>query len=181
MSVTTLPHSRALCRADLKQMPDDGHRYELVDGTLVVTPAPSPNHQRILRRLLVLLDAACPDGLEVMSAPLDVTIAENTVLQPDLLVARHSDFTDHDLPTAPLLAVEILSPSTRFVDTSLKRARYEAAACPSYWVVDPDTLTLTAWELREGRYVHVADIAPSETFRAATPFPVSITPAHLVD
>ncbi len=121
-TVTTLPRNRPLTRADLVQVPDDGHRYELVDGTLVVTPAPAVRHQRAVANLLVCLKASCPDPLDVLTAPLDVALADDTVLQPDLLVARRGDFTDRDLPVAPLLAVEVLSPSTRHWSTSTSNA-----------------------------------------------------------
>ena len=181
VAVTTVPYGRPLSRADLEQVPDDGHRYELIDGSLVVTPAPTPNHQRVVRRLLILLDSACPAGLEVMPAPLDVSLDADTVLQPDLIVARHCDFTDRDLPVPPLLAVEVLSPSTRLIDVNLKRARYEAAGCPAYWVVDPDARTLSAWELRDGGYVEVAHVAGAQEYAAQSPYPVSITPAGLLD
>jgi Uma2 family endonuclease len=115
-TVTTLPRSRPLTRADLEQVPDDGHRYELLDGALVVTPAPVPRHQRVVANLLVQLRTTCPHALEVLTAPLDVALRDDTVLQPDVLVARRSDFTETDLPVAPLLAVEVLSPSTRLID-----------------------------------------------------------------
>lgn len=178
-TVTALPRGRALTRSDLEQLPDDGHRYELIDGTLIVTPAPSPRHQRAARRLCLLLEAGCPAGLEVMFAPLDVALDDHTVLQPDLLVAATSDFTDRDLPTAPLLAIEILSPSTRRVDLSLKPSRFESAGCPSYWVIDPDQPSLTAWELQDGKYVEVAHASGTEQVSLEAPYPVDIVPAEL--
>jgi Uma2 family endonuclease len=141
--VTTLPRGRAYTRQDLATMPDEGRRYELVDGTLIVTPAPSRRHQQALLRLTLLLAERCPEHLELLFAPFDVTLAEDTVLQPDLLIAPKDQFTERDLPIAPLLVVEILSPSTRHVDVSLKRALYEAAGCPSYWVIDPDESSVT--------------------------------------
>jgi len=101
-SVMTLPRSRPLTRADLDALPEDGHRYELIDAVLVVTPAPSMPHQRVVTRLLRLLDAACPDDLEVFVAPFDVALATDTVMQPDVLVARQVDLTERDLPTAPV-------------------------------------------------------------------------------
>ena len=103
-------------------MPDDGRRYELVDGTLIVTPAPSRRHQQALLRLTLLLAEGCAEHLELVFAPFDVTLAEDTVLQPDLLIAPKDHFTERDLPSAPLLVVEILSPSTRHIDLSLKHA-----------------------------------------------------------
>ncbi len=178
--VTTVPRRQAFTRADLEMMPDDGRRYELVDGALLVTPAPSPRHQRAAFRLAVLLDRACPADLEVMIAPLDVALTVDSVLQPDVLVAARTDFTDRDLPTVPRLAVEVLSRSTRLVDLTLKRARLEAAGCPSYWVVDPDTPSLMAWELQAGTYVEVATVAGGEPFEASHPFAVTVRPDVLV-
>lgn len=180
-TVTTLPRGRPLTRADLDAMPDDGHRYELIDGSLVVTPAPSPRHQTVVLRLAVALDQPCPAYLRVLFAPLDVALAEDTVVQPDLLVAPRAAFSDRDLPTAPLLAVEVLSPSTRHIDLTLKRARYESARCASYWVVDPDARTLTVFELEGDTYVQRAHVTGDEEYVADRPFPVTITPARLVD
>jgi Uma2 family endonuclease len=180
-TVTTLPRSRPLTRADVETMPDDGHRYELVDGTLVVTPAPSRQHQRAVRNLVVVLTQACPGAFEVLPAPFDVALSDDTVLQPDVLVARRTDFTDRGLPTAPLVAIEVLSASTRRIDLMLKRSRYEAAGCPSYWVIDPDEPSLTVWQLRGGEYVEVAHVVGDQEFEAVTPYPVTIIPARLVE
>ncbi|WP_374457316.1 Uma2 family endonuclease [Nocardioides sp.] len=180
--MTVLPQSRPLTADDLAAIPDDGHRYELIDGTLIVTPAPSWRHQRAVVRLVrMLLDAAPSEGLEVLAAPFDVRLADDTVLQPDVLVCRVGDLTQRNLPAAPLLAVEVLSPSTRLVDLNLKRARYEAAGCQSYWVVDPDAPAITAWELRDGSYVEVAAVAGGEFFPAERPFTTTFAPRDLVD
>jgi Uma2 family endonuclease len=179
-AVTALPWSRPLTRADLEQMPDDGHRYELLDGVLIVSPAPRPLHQRAVGRMFILLTEACPEGLEVFTAPLDVVLADDTVLEPDVLVARQSDLADRDLPAVPLLAVEVLSPSSRRIDLLLKHSRLEAAGCPTYWVVDPDEPSLTAWELSDAKYVPVATVTGTQPYAATTPFPVTITPADLV-
>ena len=179
--VTALPRGRALTRHDLEQMPDDGHRYELIDGTMIVTPAPSIRHQAVAGRLHLLLSAQCPPTMRVLFAPTDVALDDLTVLQPDLLVARKSDFTARDLPTAPLLAIEILSPSTRHVDLTLKRSRLEAAGCPSYWAVDPDEPSVTVWALQGGRYVEVAQVAGGDQVDVDTPYPVTICPDELVD
>lgn len=179
VSMTMTAHGGPMTRAELESLPDDGRRHELIDGVLVVTPAPRVGHQTMSRNLLLRLCEGCPDDLRVLYAPLDVVLADDTVVQPDLLVAPLGQFTDKELPGAPLLAVEILSPSTRLVDLNLKRARYEAAGCQGYWVLDPDALSLRAWELREGAYVEVASVVGEETFRAELPFPVDLTPAEL--
>lgn len=103
------------------------------------------------------------------------------MLQPDLLVARRIDFTERHLPTAPLLAVEVLSPSTRLIDLNLKRARYQAAGCPAYWVIDPDEPSLTAWELRGGEYVEVGCFVGEDEHAATAPFAVTVAPSRLRD
>ncbi|WP_323793324.1 Uma2 family endonuclease [Nocardioides sp.] len=181
-AVTTLPRT-GMTRDDLAALvpeePDDGHRYELIDGTLIVTPAPGFRHQVASVQLTVLLHQACPSELAVLTAPFAVGLGVDTEVQPDLLVASRDAFTDKDLPGAPLLAVEILSPSTRLIDLNLKKARYEEAGCASYWVVDPLELRLLAWELRDGTYVQVADVGEDEAWSAVLPFPVTITPSTL--
>ncbi|WP_460712627.1 Uma2 family endonuclease [Nocardioides dilutus] len=125
--MTVLPYSRPLTRDDLDSMPDDGHRYELLDGMLIVSPAPRHLHQRAVGRVFRLVDDAAPDGLEALMAPFEVVLAIDTVFQPDLLLARREDFTDRDLPAVPVLAVEVLSPSSRLFDLNTKKARYEQA------------------------------------------------------
>ncbi|MGC3993631.1 MAG: Uma2 family endonuclease [Propionicimonas sp.] len=109
-----------------------------------------------------------------------MVLADNTVIQPDLLVARPEDFTEADLPVAPLLAVEVLSPSTRGIDLLLKKDRLERAGCAHYWVVDPDEPSVIAWDLADGAYREVGRAAGTELFEVASPFPVSFTPASLV-
>jgi Uma2 family endonuclease len=180
VGMTVLPQSRPLTADDLAVVPDDGHRYELVDGSLIVTPAPSTRHQRAVARLLKALLDAVPEHLEVLAAPYDVRLADDTVLQPDVLVCRRADLTAQNLPTAPLLAVEVLSPSTRLVDLNLKHGRYEAAGCPSYWVVDPAEPSLRAWDLRDGTYLEIAHTVGTEEFSATLPAAVSIIPDDLV-
>jgi Uma2 family endonuclease len=178
--VSTLPQSRPLTRDDLETMPDDGHRYELLDGILIVSPAPRPRHQEAVASLLVVLRQAAPRDLLVLTAPLDVALTNDTVLQPDVLVARRSDFSERDLPTTPLLAIEVLSPHTRRFDLLLKRDRLQTAGCPSYWVVDVDEPSIIAWQLVDGVYVEVGRAAGSQRIQLSQPFEVAFSPAELV-
>ena len=127
--VEWLPHGRDFTRADLDAMPDDGNRYELVDGAIIVTPAPHLPHQVVITQMWLCLYQACPVDMRALVAPFDVTLSEDTVVQPDVLVAARSDFDDRSLKGSPLLVVEVLSPSTRHLDLAFKRARYEAARC----------------------------------------------------
>lgn len=180
-AVTTLPFGRPLTRADLEKMPDDGHRYELLDGVLLVSPGPRTAHQEMVAELYVLLRAAKPAHLKALFAPFDVVLAEDTVLEPDLLVAPKSQFTDRDLPGPPLLAVEVLSPSTRRFDLLLKRDRFQAAGVASYWLCDPDEPSVTILELRNGEYVEVARAVGDEALEVTLPFPVRIVPSALFD
>lgn len=180
-TVTTLPFRRPLTRADLEDLPDDGHRYELIDGTLIVSPGPQLPHQDMVGNLHLLLRAACPAELKVVLAPFAVALAEDTEVQPDLLVAPRTQFTRKELPGSPLLAVEVLSPSTRRVDLLLKRDRLQSAGVPSYWLVDPDEPSVTVLELQGGTYRQVARATGEQVCDVTRPFPVQLVPARLLD
>jgi Uma2 family endonuclease len=119
--------------------------------------------------------------LKVLVAPLDVGYTENTVLQPDVLVASRTDLGERNLEGVPRLAAEVLSPSTRHLDLAFKRSRYEAAGCPSYWVIDPSVPSIVCWELTDGTYLEVARADGNERADMTQPFPVTISPADLID
>jgi Uma2 family endonuclease len=175
-----MPLHREWTVADLDTLPGDGLQYELLDGLLLVSPAPVPVHQRISRKLLRLLDDTCPPSMEVFSAPLDWQPDLRTSLRPDLLVARNEDVGTKKI-TAPLvLAVEILSPSTRRKDLLLKRSKYQDTGIASYWVIDPDPPSFTAFELIDGRYQSVAHANHDENVDLTTPFALRLTPSALV-
>lgn len=165
---------------DLDQSPDDGLQYELLDGLLLVTPAPSLVHQRVAGNLFVLLREACPPGFEVFFAPVDWRPDLHTSLQPDLMVIRSSDATDTSV-TAPLvLAVEVLSSSTRRKDRVLKRSKYEESGVQSYWLVDPVDPTIEALDQMDGRFVTAGTATGDTLLRLERPFPVELVPAELV-
>lgn len=182
-AVTVLPHRRPLTRADLEAMdlPDDGHRYELIDGVLIVSPGPQLPHQDMAGNLYLLLRSMRPAQFKVVFAPFDVVLAEDTVVQPDLLVAPKDQFTRKELPGAPLLAVEVLSPSTRRIDVLLKRDRLQEAGCPSYWLVDPETPSVTVLELQDGIYVEVARSVGDLPVTVSAPYPMTIVAQDLID
>jgi Uma2 family endonuclease len=161
-------------------MPNDGHRYELIDGALLVTPAPGFAHQIVVVNLIVQLKLAMPPELCILPAPFDVVLASDTIVQPDILLAHRDAFTKRDLPGPPLLAVEVLSPSTRRIDVMLKFSRYEAAGCAAYWVVDPDTPSLIAWEMRDGAYTQVAKVVGDQEARLTSPYDVTVVPTDLI-
>jgi Uma2 family endonuclease len=175
-----MPPHREWTVADLESLPDDGLRYELLDGLLLVTPAPVLVHQRVLGNLYLALRAECSASLEVFLAPVDWQPDERTSLQPDLLVVRKKDVEIKNI-TAPLvLAIEILSPSTRQKDLLLKRYKYENAGVASYWVIDPDKPSFTALELINGSYQTTSQAVGNQTAEVKQPFLVRITPSELV-
>lgn len=182
--MTLVLDDRVWTREERDQLPDDGHRYELIDGVLIVSPAPGHLHQRGVMELAYLLRSLCPPDLEVLPAPFDVALAADTVVEPDVLVARVADITDKDLPTAPLLAVEILSPSSQVIDRNLKLHRYERAGVPSYWIVDPGrggrVPRVEVYRLLDGVYEVEAVAEGSETITVSAPFEVTICPNALV-
>ena len=118
-----------------------------------------------------------------MVAPMDVQPDHLNSLQPDILVARPADFGPKNLPAAPLLAVQVLSPSTRLYDLNTKRPAYEKLGVPSYGILDPTGPgALTAFELDgEGRCGQVAHVEGDAEFVATRPFPVTMVPARLLD
>jgi Uma2 family endonuclease len=171
---------------DLERMPDDGLRYELLDGTLLVSPAPGVWHQEVAFALARALYAACPPKLHVVIAPFEWRGSRRTAVQPDVLVARRDDLLAVEggkyLGAPPVLAVEVLSPSTRRIDRLSKLSAYEEAGVTSYWLVDPDphTPSLHALDLVGGRYVEVGCPSGEQIWQAQRPFPVTIRPADFV-
>jgi Uma2 family endonuclease len=167
--------------SDLDRMPDDGHRYELLDGTLIVSPAPGLPHQRVAAVLIALLEPPCPDDL-VVFPNVSVRIGARSALEPDVVVAQSSDASGVRLASPPLLVAEILSPDSVLRDLNLKKAVYERFGVPSYWVIDPDLEqpSLCAFELVSGEYREAAHVAGDVPFRAERPFAVDIVPSRLV-
>jgi Uma2 family endonuclease len=168
--------------ADLEAMPEDGRRYEIVDGTLLVSPAPTRLHQRMGFRLAVQLDAACPPDLEMLTAPFAVRTSLVDEVQPDVLVARVRDLTDKLLPVGPVLAAEVISRSTRHHDRVTKLDHYARLGVPSYWLLNPVAPgSIEVHELDEtGAYRLVATANGEESVTVTRPFPLTICPARLL-
>lgn len=177
--MSVMPVNNLLTRADLDALPDDGLRHELIDGAFVMTPSPGVGHQWMSAALVdVLRSAARGTGLAVLYAPLDVVLGPN-VVEPDIIVAPEEDFAEKDLPVAPLLVVEIRSPSTAWIDKGRKRTLYEEHGVASYWLADPATPSLTILELVGGRYTEVAHATGDQTITLTSPVTVTLNPAAL--
>jgi len=150
------PHVRFLAE-DIWDTPDDGKRYEVIDGQLFVTPPPVVMHQRssgnVYYYLRVYL-ATHPIG-EVFNAPIGLVLDDENGLQPDLVYVANehrSIIAERGIEGVPDLVAEILSPSTRARDRGIKLRRYAAAGVPHYWIVDPRRRTLEAHRLGEAGY-----------------------------
>jgi len=137
---------------DVLGLPEDhGSRIELVDGGLLVSPAPKSGHQRLLQRLQVGLVSALPDGTELLPG-VNVRLAGQRLLIPDFAIVTTPGldviyYQAQDL----LLVAEIVSPSSRMLDRVLKRQLYAEAAVPFYLVVDPAGPAVL-FELTDGEY-----------------------------
>jgi|SRR3990172_6681289 len=154
-------------------LPADGRRYEIHDGELSVTPAPSPQHQIIIANLFRVLDAhvRAKGSAIVLFAPLDVILSDSSIVQPDIVYldsARLNLISHRGIEGAPTLLVEVLSPSTTVIDRSTKRQLYRRYGVPYYWIVDPEGHTVEAYSLSEGEYQLV--------MRVAGAVPVSLPP-----
>ena len=128
---------------EYRLLPEDGRRYELIEGDLLVSPGPSSRHQTVSRRLqFELMKALEETGLaQVFDAPIDVVLAPTTCVQPDLVVVSAANahiITDRAIEGFPDILVEILSPTSFDRDQDLKRKLYERFRIREYWIVDPE-------------------------------------------
>ena len=142
---------------DFVLFPDDGMRHELIDGEHFVTPAPNVRHQRVLRRLFMLLGRHVEEHQlgELFFAPLDVLFSIYDVVEPDLLFVateRPAIVEAANVRGAPNLLVEVLSPSNRRHDEVRKRGLYERAGVDEYWLVDPEAETVKVFRRDGERY-----------------------------
>lgn len=174
--------ARELTWEDLQTVPDDSYwAYELVEGKLIVSPAPSSRHQSCVGSLYTLLRAACPPDLKAFVAPFDYTPRPGYVLQPDVLVARRTEVQEQRLVAPPVLVVEVLSRSSRSTDRSLKRFVYEETGVAHYWIVDPEAPSVTLLSLEGGVYVETGTVRGSDVLYVASPVAVDLDPQALLD
>ena len=156
---------------DYLQLPEEpGYRYEILNGFLIKEPTPSVQHQRISRelefQLKIFFDEFDPKG-EIFDAPLDVTLGERNVVQPDILFvsSNRREIMRKERIDGPCdLAVEILSPSSRRKDRLKKMEIYRKAGIPHYWIVDPDEKILEAYQLKGENYSLLFTGGPEDEF-----------------
>ncbi|MYH09357.1 MAG: Uma2 family endonuclease [Gemmatimonadales bacterium] len=140
---------------DVQQMPDDGNRYEAIEGKVYMTPAPSIRHHRLTRALYEALEPLLhkPEYGELFWAPVGVEFpATGEGVQPDLMFVsneRSGIIAETGIVGAPDVVVEILSPSTASRDRGIKLRLYERQGVPEYWFVDPDENAVDVWRFGE--------------------------------
>jgi Uma2 family endonuclease len=160
---------------DYAALPDDGHRYEIMNGVLLMAPAPGGAHQdSVLRFAVHFLNHIEVVGLgKVRIAPFDVVLAADKVVQPDVFVVLNEHMgklTPSRMIGGPDLVVEIRSPGTATYDRLSKYEAYEQAGVPEYWIADPRTRSVEVLVLQDGKY-HSQGI-----FRGSDTLPSQIAP-----
>src|SRR5829696_1919468 len=157
MSVQARPYTYN----DLLQTPDDGNRYEIIDGVLLLAPAPNLDHQDISLALTRIVDAYVRRHRlgRMYYAPVDVRLSPHDIVEPDLLFIRRDrlDIIDSRkyVMGPPDLAVEIISPTSRKIDQERKFALYARSGVPEYWLLDGVNRSLRMFRLDGDRYVAV--------------------------
>ncbi|HZM68674.1 MAG TPA: Uma2 family endonuclease [Nakamurella sp.] len=165
----------------LETLPDNGLRYEILDGTLLVTPSPTPRHQGAIVELAVLLRAACPADHRVFVAPLDWQPDGRTSLEPDLLVVRRDRIGEKNIPQPAALVVEVLSPGTARIDRMIKFSRYAEGGIGQCWIVDPRVPSVQVYDLVDGAYTLIAEGTGDTPVSVVEPVAVTVVPQLLVD
>jgi Uma2 family endonuclease len=162
------PRPRGLTHRDLDDTPDDGNRWEVIDGELHVSPFPSPKHQRVITQLAKLIATFVDShGLgQVFVAGLKVVLDEPTGVGPDLVYisnARLDGLQDDGFYGAPDLIVEVLSTKPG-LDRHVKREKYARACVPHDWIIDPIRRTLEAYAPEGVRYGWPVELADDATY-----------------
>jgi Uma2 family endonuclease len=142
---------------DYAALPDDGHKYEIVNGVLVMGPAPSPDHQSIAVRLThyLFVHVELAELGRVFTAPIDVELEPKNVFQPDVIVLLNAHLdrvSAKRIVGAPDLVVEVASPGTAAFDRLTKHDVYARAGVREYWIVKSALRTVEVLVLENGEY-----------------------------
>ena len=168
---------------DLEKFPDNGYRYEIIDGDLMMSLAPSKKHQRVLGRLFRLFDQAATDSAsgEVFFSPVDVRFSRYDQVQPDLIFIRNERsgiYQGSTVSGAADIVVEVLSPSTRNFDEVAKFRLFQTHGVPEYWIVDPVSSSIRQFLLMDGAYVQTRG-AEGQSLTSSILAGLTIDPAEL--
>jgi Uma2 family endonuclease len=163
-------------------IPDDGQRYEIIDGVLYMAPSPNEYHQVASNMIAYYLTAYVKvAGLgQVLTAPFDVKLSFKTVVQPDVLVFLYKRGQVEKLSTVvkriPDVAVEIVSPGTLKHDRQRKFHAYEQAGIREYWIVEPKRRSVEVYALENGAYCQTGVFSGEQTIisQVVPDFPVAV-------
>ena len=151
-----IPKKKKYTYEDYAKLPE-GAPYQLISGELIMTPAPTPYHQRISRRIEFLLIQYIEENNlgEVFDSPIDVYFTEEDVFQPDIIFIskeRLNIIGETKIEGAPDLVIEILSPSTAYYDLRKKFKIYEKHGVKEYWIVDPEERSIEIYQNEGGKF-----------------------------
>ncbi len=142
---------------DYAELPNDGKRYEIIEGDLFVSPAPRPKHQKATGNLCGILFVCLQDHPvgDIYLAPIDLILSQTNVVQPDLLFLGNEKLhlvSERGIEGPPDLIVEVLSPTTEKTDRAIKSRLYAHFGVPHYWLIDPVEKRLEMFRLSRGRF-----------------------------
>jgi Uma2 family endonuclease len=163
-------------------IPDDGQRYEIIDGVLYMAPSPNEFHQNEAARIIIYLGIhiELPDLGRILPAPFDIKLSFKTVVQPDVVVFLYKNGEVEELSklvkNIPDLVVEIASPGTTKHDRQRKFHAYEQAGIREYWIVEPKQQSVEVYLLDAGTYCKIGVFSGKQTVvsQVVPDFPVAV-------
>jgi Uma2 family endonuclease len=186
LSGITVPGVYGYTTADLHALPDDGRRWELIDGSLIVSPSATIDHNTIAMWIANILWDSNPSNEFVIGTDQSATIDDHNEPRPDVIVAPADYLQQSPFPIeGAQLVVEVISPTSVLRDTETKRALYARAGVPAYWIVVPDadkpTISLAELVLDEqtGQYAFATHYT-TDVFETRTPWPIRVDLPQLI-
>lgn len=178
MTPLRLPDASGYTVDDLHALPDDGRRYELIDGSIIVSPSATFGHNAVARWIANQLELSAPEHL-IVGTDQSSTIDDHNEPRPDVVVALARNLSRTPFPMADaVLTVEVVSPTSGLRDRQDKRALYARAGVPSYWLIEPDertaTIRLTEFVLGDAKEYSRLGTWSTGMFRTDRPWPLEI-------
>ena len=174
------PNADGYTTTDLHALPDDGRRWELIDGSLILSPSATIDHNIIARWIAQTLEESCPDGDIVIGTDQSATVDRHNEPRSDVIVTSSAFLQQSPFPIGgSRLVIEVVSPTSVLRDTETKRALYARAGVPAYWIVVPEahdpTISLAELRLDEAeRHYRFATHYTTDVFETDVPWPVRI-------
>lgn len=176
MGMPALDLTRRWTREEVLALPDDGNRYELVDGELLVSPGPRPLHELAVEELRFRLAqyVRVHDLGTLFASRADLDLASGQLVQPDIFVTARRGIREWEEVGIPLLVVEVLSPRTARFDRVTKRGRYQRSGVPTYWIVDLDARLVERWTPESDRPEVLVDGISWQPIPGAPPLEIDL-------